>query len=71
MRSFAGIDLWRYAAPDKTTILDSRRLLEKHELNGEILAGAIVDATTIAAASSAKNSAIQRCSRPKEVTSTS
>jgi hypothetical protein len=47
-------------SPDKTTILDFRRLPEKHELNSKILAGAIVDVTIITAPLSAKNSTRQR-----------
>ena len=62
LRGFAGIDLGRAAAPDETTILNFRHLLEKHELNGKILdtvnlylesqgirisTGTIVDATII------------------------
>ncbi len=61
----------RAAAPDETTILRFRRILEQHELCGQILdtenhylaskglriaAGTIVDATIIAAPSSTKNS---------------
>ena len=37
LRGFAGIDLGRAAAPDETTILNFRRLLEKHELAAGIL----------------------------------
>jgi transposase, IS5 family len=70
LRQFAGVDLGRAAAPDETTILRFRRLLEKQELCGEILdtvnlyleskgiriaTGTIVDATIIAAPSSTKN----------------
>jgi transposase, IS5 family len=32
LRRFAGVDLGRAPAPDETTILQFRRLLEKHEL---------------------------------------
>jgi IS5 family transposase len=75
LRRFAGIDLGRAAAPDETTILRFRRLLEEHELCGRILdavnlylaskgirisTGTIVDATIIAAPSSTKNSTKQR-----------
>jgi IS5 family transposase len=64
LRRFAGVDLGRAAAPDETTILRFRRLLEQHELCGQILdtvnhylaskglriaTGTIVDATIIAA----------------------
>jgi len=75
LRSFAGVDLGRAAAPDETTILRFRRLLEQHELCGQILdtvnhylaskglriaTGTIVDATIIAAPSSTKNSKKER-----------
>jgi IS5 family transposase len=65
---FAGLNLDRI--PDETTILNFRRLLEKHELAGGMLAvingylgdrgltlrqGTVVDATTIHAPSSTKN----------------
>jgi IS5 family transposase len=75
LRSFAGVDLGRAAAPDGTTILRFRRLLEQHELCGQILdtvnhylagkglrvaTGTIVDATIIAAPSSTKNSKKER-----------
>jgi IS5 family transposase len=75
LRGFAGIDLGRAAAPDETTILNFRHLLEKHELNGKILdtvnlylesqgirisTGTIVDATIISAPSSTKNEKKQR-----------
>jgi transposase, IS5 family len=36
-RSFAGVDLGRAAAPDETTILNFRHLLEAHDLCGKIL----------------------------------
>lgn len=64
-------NLGRAAAPDETTILNFRHLLEKHELNGKILdtvnlylnskgiriaTGTIVDATIISTPSSTKNS---------------
>lgn len=70
LRGFAGVDLGRAAAPDETTILRFRRLLETHELCGQILdavnhylsskglrisTGTIVDATIIAAPCSTKN----------------
>jgi transposase, IS5 family len=70
MRKFVGIDLGREPVPDETTILNFRRLLERHEL-GEVLfkrvneylasrglkvaGGTIVDASIIAAPSSTKN----------------
>lgn len=75
MRSFAGIDLGREAAPDETTICKFRHLIEAHDLGEEILrsvndhlqakgvkigTGTIVDATIIAAPSSTKNAAGQR-----------
>ncbi|MDO9616451.1 MAG: IS5 family transposase [Pseudomonas sp.] len=68
LRQFAGLNLERI--PDETTILNFRRLLEKHELATGILAvingylgdrglslrqGTIVDATLINAPSSTKN----------------
>ena len=37
MRRFAGIDLGRAPAPDETTILNFRHLLEAHELCGQML----------------------------------
>ena len=37
MRRFAGIDLGRAPAPDETTILNFRHLLEEHELCGQML----------------------------------
>jgi IS5 family transposase len=70
LRRFAGVDLGLAAAPDETTILRFRHLLEEHELCGQILdavnlylenkglrisTGTIVDATVIAAPSSTKN----------------
>jgi IS5 family transposase len=75
MRAFVGIDLGRDAAPDETTVLNFRRLLEKHRLGdqlfGEVNAylaerglkvagGTIVDATIIAAPSSTKNEKKER-----------
>ena len=75
LRGFAGVDLGRAAAPDESTILRFRRLLEQHELCGKILdtvnhylaskglrisTGTIVDATIIAAPSSTKNSKGER-----------
>jgi IS5 family transposase len=75
LRRFTGVDLGRAAAPDETTILNFRHLLEQHELCGQILdavnlylaskgfrisTGTIVDATIIAAPSSTKNSKKER-----------
>jgi len=75
LRRFAGVDLGRAAAPDETTILRFRRLLEEHELCGQILdtvnhylasrglriaTGTSVDATIINAPSSTKNSKKER-----------
>jgi IS5 family transposase len=37
LRRFAGVDLGRAAAPDETTILCFRCMLEQHELCGKIL----------------------------------
>jgi IS5 family transposase len=70
IRSFVGIDLGREGAPDATTLLKFRRLLEEHELTQRIFEaikthladkglllreGTIVDATLIAAPPSTKN----------------
>lgn len=70
IRRFVGIDLAREAAPDATTLLKFRRLLEAHQLTESIFntinahlaqkglllrEGTIVDATLIAAPPSAKN----------------
>jgi transposase, IS5 family len=70
LRRFAGVDLGRAAAPDETTILNFRHLLERHSLCGAIFdavnhyledrgirigTGTIVDATIIHAPSSTKN----------------
>jgi IS5 family transposase len=75
MRAFAGIDLGREPAPDETTILNFRHLLEAHNLGeqlfvliGEYLEenglkvnkGTIVDATIINAPNSTKNQDRQR-----------
>src|ERR1017187_1815249 len=75
LRRFTGVDLGRAAAPDETTILNFRHLLEQHELCGKILdtvnlylaskgirisTGTIVDATIIAAPCSTKNSKKER-----------
>lgn len=70
IRGFVGIDLTHEAAPDATTLLKFRRLLETHTLTERIFAainvhlavkglllkeGTVVDATIIAAPSSTKN----------------
>jgi IS5 family transposase len=70
IRAFVGIDLSRESAPDATTLLKFRHLLEAKELTGQIFdtinghlaekglmmrEGTIVDATLIAAPPSTKN----------------
>src|SRR5271157_3003571 len=75
LRRFAGVDLGRAPAPDETTILNFRHLLEEHGLCGQMLdavnlylesrgiritTGTIVDATIIHAPSSTKNEKKQR-----------
>lgn len=75
MRAFAGVDLGAGPAPDETSILHFRHLLEQHELGKPILArvtahlkahgmsigtGTIVDATILHAPSSTKNRDQQR-----------
>ena len=75
IRAFVGIDLSRKGAPDATTLLHFRRLLEKHDLTGAIFEaikghlaeqglllreGTIVDATMMAAPPSTKNRAKAR-----------
>jgi IS5 family transposase len=75
LRRFAGIDLGRSPAPDETTILNFRHLLEEHQLCGQMLdtvnlylesksiritTGTIVDATIIHAPSSTKNESKER-----------
>ena len=75
LRRFAGVDLGRAAAPDETTILRFRHLLEQNDLCVKMLAtvnlyldrkgirittGTIVDATIIHAPSSTKNSTGER-----------
>ena len=75
IRRFVGIDLSRESAPDATTLLNFRHLLESHQLtesifnaiNGHLAEkglllreGTIVDATLIAAPPSTKNKAGQR-----------
>ncbi len=75
MREFVGIDLGAEPAPDETTILRFRHLLEKHDLGKtlfeavgqhlqslgkKVSGGTIVDATIINAPSSTKNKDGQR-----------
>jgi len=75
IRQFVGIDLAREDAPDATTLLKFRRLLERRELTRRIFeainahladqglmlrSGTIVDATLIAASPSTKNRARAR-----------
>ncbi len=75
LRRFVGIDLGRAPAPDETTILHFRHLLEEHDLCGQMLdavnlylisrgiritTGTIVDATIIHAPSSTKNEKKER-----------
>jgi transposase, IS5 family len=75
LRRFAGVDLGRAPAPDESTILQFRHLLEKHELGEAMLhtvnqylesrgiritTGTIVDATIIHAPSSTKNRSGER-----------
>jgi len=75
LRRFTGVDLGRAAAPDESTILNFRHLLEQHALCGKILdtvnlylasmgirigTGTIVDATIINAPSSTKNATGKR-----------
>lgn len=75
IRAFIGIDLSRESAPDATTLLKFRRLLEEHKLTERIFAainmllavkglilkeGTVVDATIIAAPSSTKNQSGKR-----------
>jgi IS5 family transposase len=75
LRRFAGVDLGRAPAPDETTILHFRHLLEKHDLGGAMLetvnrwlesrgiriaTGTIVDATIIHAPCSTKNQSGER-----------
>ncbi len=75
LRRFVGVDLGVAPAPDETTVLRFRHLLEKHELGGlmldavnvhleargiQIQTGTIVDATIIHAPSSTKNSTGER-----------
>jgi len=75
MRDFMGINFLERQAPDSTTLMKFRHLLEKHELQKKIQAeilllleesglimhgGTIVDATIIKAPSSTKNSTGER-----------
>ncbi len=75
MREFVGIDLGCEGAPDETTILKFRHLLEQHDLGQPILTtmntylqhagmkvatGTLVDATIINAPASTKNDKKQR-----------
>ena len=75
IRGFVGIDLTHESAPDATTLLKFRRLLERHHLTQRIFKeinahqagkglmmreGTIVDATLIAAPPSTKNREGQR-----------
>jgi IS5 family transposase len=75
LRRFAGVDLGTAPAPDETTVLRFRHLLEKHDLCGAMLdavnlhleakgiriaTGTIVDATIIHAPSSTKNEKKER-----------
>jgi IS5 family transposase len=75
LRRFADVDLGRGPAPDETTILNFRHLLEEHQFCGRMLdtvnlylasrgiritTGTIVDATIIHAPSSTKNERRER-----------
>ena len=75
LRRFAGVELGRAPAPDESTILQFRHLLEKHDLGGAMLQamneylesrgirisrGTIVDATILHAPSSTKNRSGER-----------
>ena len=75
LRRFAGVDLGVAPAPDETTVLRFRHLLEKHDLGGAMLdtvnlhlaakgirieTGTIVDATIIHAPCSTKNEKRER-----------
>jgi len=75
IRRFCRIELLDEDAPDESTILKFRRLLEKHQLTGQLFAavnghltkhqlllraGTMVDATLIAAPPSTKNEARER-----------
>jgi IS5 family transposase len=75
MRRFAGIELGEAPIPDETTILNFRRLLERHQLTAALMntindvleaeglllkGGSMVDATIIHASPSTKNQSKQR-----------
>ena len=75
VRAFVGVDLTRESAPDATTLLKFRRLLETNELTQRTFvainatltekgllmrSGTIVDATIIAAPSPTKNAEHKR-----------
>ena len=75
VRRFVGVDLGVASAPDETTVLRFRHMLEKHDLGGlmldavnvhleargiKIQTGTIVDATIIHAPSSTKNASGER-----------
>jgi IS5 family transposase len=75
MRGFVGIDLSRESAPDATTLLQFRHLLEKHALTKKVFeainvklsaaglmmrGGTIADATMLAASPAVKNKAQAR-----------
>jgi IS5 family transposase len=75
LRRFVGVDVGVAPAPDETTILRFRHLLEKHDLSGlmleavnvhleargiKIATGTIVDATIIHGPSSTKNASGER-----------
>ena len=75
MRRVVGLDRGHERVPDETTILNFRRLLERHDLTQglfdqmnaylasrglQVRGGTIVDATLIAAPSSTKNQAAAR-----------
>jgi IS5 family transposase len=75
VRRFVGVDLGIAPAPDETTVLRFRHMLEKHDLGGEMLeavnlhleakgikiqTGTIVDATILHAPSSTKNAKKER-----------
>jgi IS5 family transposase len=74
-RRFVGVDLGMAPAPDATTVLRFRHLLEKHDLGGlmleavnvhleargiKVATGTIVDATILRAPSSTKNASGER-----------
>src|SRR5260370_2163083 len=75
LRRFVGVDLGVAPAPDETTVLRFRHLLERHDLGGMMLdavnlhleakgiriqTGTIVDATILHAPSSTKNASGER-----------